>query len=145
MHALNKPQFDQVECHMPHKLLPVPRIIQPELAARVGLWTTSHLLQEMFVPTSSIKAIFANKMARILLNPDLGRKGYAVQPRSKPMRAFRGRTCRVRFRASIGCAGTFDADATGTRASLRPETHRGLMFCTDFLTATCVWRRLAIH
>lgn len=75
MHALNKPQFDQVECHMPHKLQPVPPIIQPELAARAGLWTASHLLQEMFVPMSSIKVIFANKMARILLNPDLGRKG----------------------------------------------------------------------
>ncbi|QIE29087.1 hypothetical protein SBC1_74660 (plasmid) [Caballeronia sp. SBC1] len=130
---------------MPHKLQPVPPIIQPELAARAGLWTASHLLQEMFVPMSSIKVIFANKMARILLNPDLGRKGYAVQRRSKPMRAFRRRTCCVRFRTSFGCAGTFDADATGTRASLRLETHRGLTFCTDFLTAACVWRRFANH
>ncbi len=130
---------------MPHKPQPVPPINLPEIKARASLWTASHLLRETFVALSSIEAIFANKMARILLNPDLGRKGYAVQRRSKPMRAFRRRTCRVRFRASIGCAGTFDADATGTRASLRLEKHRGLTFCTDSLTAACVWRQLANH
>jgi len=129
---------------MPHKLLPVPRIIQPELAARVGLWTTSHLLQEMFVPTSSIKTIFANKMARILLNPDLGRKGYAAQQRPEPMRAFRGRTCRVRFRARVGCAGTLDS-VRETCSSLRLETRHRLPFCTDFVVAARAPRRLANH
>jgi hypothetical protein len=92
-----------------------------------------------------VKAIVANKMARILLIPDLGRRGYAVHRRSKPMRAFLRRTCRVWSRASIGCESTFDTDATGTRASLRLDAHCGLMFCTDFLTVACVWRRLANH
>ena len=93
----------------------------------------------------SIKAIVANEMARILLTPDLGRRGYAVHRPSKPMRAFRRRTCRVWFRASIGCASTFDAYATGPRASLRLDTHCRLTFCTDFLIAAYVRRRLANH
>lgn len=55
---------------MPHKPQPVPPKIHSELPARAGRWTGGHMLRETFFTLSSIDAAFANRMARVVLDPD---------------------------------------------------------------------------
>jgi len=55
---------------MPHKPLPVAPKIQPELPVRACRWPCGRMRRETFLTLSSIDALFANTMARFVLDPD---------------------------------------------------------------------------
>ncbi len=143
MPALNTPQFDWAQCHMPHAPQPVPPIYQPEVAARAIVWAATHRRREMFVGMSSIKAILANKVVPGLLDHYLGRQGYASQQRPEPMPADRPTDLWRPVSGKHRVRGAFDAQARETSATLWLDTHRGLTLGTMLLAAALVCRRFS--
>ncbi|HZZ02753.1 SDR family oxidoreductase [Paraburkholderia sp.] len=79
MPALNTPQFEWAECLLPHPPQPVPPIYQPEVAARAVVWAAAHRRRELYVGSSTIKAIWANKFIAGLLDRYLAHAGYSAQ------------------------------------------------------------------
>jgi len=82
--AINTPQFDWALSRMPRKAQPVPPIFQPEVAARAIVFAAFSRRREIWLGTSSWKAILGNKVAPALLDRVLARQGYTSQMRDDP-------------------------------------------------------------
>jgi NAD(P)-dependent dehydrogenase (short-subunit alcohol dehydrogenase family) len=89
MPALNTPQFEWAECRLPHPPQPVPPIYQPEVAARAVVWAATHRRRELYVGSSTIKAIWANKFVAGLLDRYLAHAGYSAQMQERALSAER--------------------------------------------------------
>ena len=76
MPALNTPQFNWGRNKLPMRPQPVPPIYQPEVAADAIVFASSARLREVWVGSSTFKAILANKMAPWLLDRYLANFGY---------------------------------------------------------------------
>ena len=142
MPALNTPQFDWAECHMPHAPQPVPPIYQPEVAARAIVWAATHRRRELFVGLSSIKAILANKVVPGLLDRYLGRNGYAMQQRPEALQGDRPTDLWHPVSGAHRVRGAFDPESRETSATLWLDTHRGLSVCAALMAAVLVCRRV---
>src|SRR5205085_6417005 len=79
MPALNTPQFGWVKSRLPHKAQPVPPIFEPEVAARAIYFAAHHRRREVWVGSSTLKAILGQKFAPGVADRYLGRHGYAAQ------------------------------------------------------------------
>src|SRR5438477_734745 len=109
--ALNTPQFDWCKTRMPRKPRPVPPIFQPEIAARAIVWAARHRRRELFVGSSTVKAILANKIAPGLLDRVLGRKGYDAQQSDEPAGPDRIDNLWDTVRKGHDAHGRFDGEA----------------------------------
>ncbi|MFM0756012.1 MULTISPECIES: SDR family oxidoreductase [Paraburkholderia] len=89
MPALNTPQFEWAECLLPHPPQPVPPIYQPEVAARAVVWAATHRRRELYVGSSTIKAIWANKFVAGLLDRYLAHAGYTAQMQDRTVASDR--------------------------------------------------------
>jgi NAD(P)-dependent dehydrogenase (short-subunit alcohol dehydrogenase family) len=89
MPALNTPQFEWAECLLPHPPQPVPPIYQPEVAARAVVWAATHRRRELYVGSSTIKAIWANKFIAGLLDRYLAHAGYSAQMQDRTVASDR--------------------------------------------------------
>jgi NAD(P)-dependent dehydrogenase (short-subunit alcohol dehydrogenase family) len=89
MPALNTPQFEWAECRLPHPPQPVPPIYQPEVAARAVVWAATHRRRELYVGSSTIKAIWANKFIAGLLDRYLASAGYSAQMQDRTVASDR--------------------------------------------------------
>jgi len=63
MPALNTPQFNWCKTRLPRHPQPVPPIFQPEVAAEAIVWAAHHHRREVYVGSSTVEAIMANKVA----------------------------------------------------------------------------------
>ena len=126
MPALNTPQFDWADSHMPRSPRPVAPIFQPEVAARAIVWAATHRRRELYVGSSTIKAILANKLVPGWLDHYLGRTGYRAQEDSQrsPPDAARSNLWKP-VTELHRVHGRFDAEATGRSPTLWLSTHRG--------------------
>jgi hypothetical protein len=89
MLALNTPQFERAECRLPHPPQPVPPIFQPEVAARAVVWAAVHRRRELYVGSSTVKAIWANKFVAGLLDRYLAHAAYSAQMQDRTMASER--------------------------------------------------------
>jgi short-subunit dehydrogenase len=77
--AHNTPQFGWGRTKMPRHPQPVPPIYQPEVAAEAVYWAAHHRRREVYVGTSSVLTILANRLAPAVLDRYLARTGYSSQ------------------------------------------------------------------
>src|SRR3569833_606447 len=79
MPALNTPQFDWGLNKLPDRPQPVPPIFQPEVAAEAIVFAAYARRREVWVGSSTVKAILGNKLAPGMLDRYLARAGYSGQ------------------------------------------------------------------
>ncbi|MBB4512306.1 SDR family oxidoreductase [Paraburkholderia fungorum] len=141
MPALNTPQFDWAENHMPHAPQPVAPIYQPEVAARAIVWAATHRRREVYVGVSTIKAIVANKIAPGLLDRYLGRTGYQSQERAAPANAAAPSNLWQPVAGAHRVHGPFDAHANEHSVALWLNTHRPLALGAALAIAVLGWQQ----
>ncbi|MFP3563387.1 SDR family oxidoreductase [Paraburkholderia sp. SIMBA_030] len=141
MPALNTPQFDWAENRMPHAAQPVPPIFQPEVAARAIVWAATHRRREVYVGTSTVKAILANKVAAGWLDRYLGRTGYQAQQRAAPASATASSNLWQPVAGAHRVHGPFDREATGRSVALWMNTHRPFALGAALAIAALTWHR----
>ncbi len=66
--AVNTPQFDWSRNRMRHRAQPVPPIFQPEVAAEAILFAAQARRREVWVGSSTVKAILANRLVPGMLD-----------------------------------------------------------------------------
>lgn len=84
MPAMNTTQFGWVKSRLQRKAQPVPPIFEPEVGARAVYWAAHHHRREIYVGSSTVKAIVGNKVAPDLLDHYLASKGYEAQQTAEP-------------------------------------------------------------
>ena len=126
--AINTPQFDWALNKTGRRPQPVPPIFQPEVAARAIYFAATHpQRREIWVGSSTVKAIIANKLAPGLLDRYLADAGYRgqlteeAQPENAPANLF------VTVDADVAAHGRFDAAATDRSSEMAISRHRGLL------------------
>lgn len=139
MPALNTPQFDWAQCHMPYAPQPVPPIFQPEVAARAIVWAARHRRRELYVGMPAIKAIVANKLFPGLLDRYLARTNYAAQQR-KPLSPPPRMANLWRPVPGLHAAhGSFDARAQHYSPALWASTHRTALLGAGLALGGLLW------
>ena len=124
MPALNTPQFEWCKTRMPRQPQPVPPIYQPEVAARAIVWAAHHRRREIWVGTSALKAILANKIAPGLLDRYLAATGYESQETDQPVQSDRADNFLSPLPGDYGAHGRFGAQARSWSPELWLSTHR---------------------
>jgi NAD(P)-dependent dehydrogenase (short-subunit alcohol dehydrogenase family) len=142
MPALNTPQFDWAKTAMPHAPRPVAPIYAPEVAAQAIWWSATHRRRELWVGSSSVKAIVANQLFPGLLDAYLGRTGYRSQQDPALSSAGRPANLREPVTALHRTRGRFASEARDTSASLWIDTHRGLLLGAALTLAACLARAM---
>ena len=124
--AVNTPQFEWALNKTGRRTQPVPPIFQPEVAARAIFFAATHPeRREVWVGTSTVKAIIANKLAPGLLDRYLADAGYSgqltdeAQPENAPANLF------TTVDADVAAHGRFDSVATGYSPEMMVSEHRG--------------------
>lgn len=116
--AVNTPQFDWAQSHMPEKAQPVPPIYQPEVAAEAVVFAAFNKRREIWLGGSAWKAILANKIAPGLLDTYLAKTGYSSQmrgearPENAPYNLFEP------VPGHQAAHGSFDSQAAGESGTL---------------------------
>jgi short-subunit dehydrogenase len=141
MPALNTPQFDWARNHMPHAPQPVAPVYQPEVAARAIVWAARHRRREVYVGTSTVKAILVNKIAPGLLDRYLGRTGYQAQQRAKPADATTPSNLWQPVAGAHRVNGPFDDEAKRHSVAWWLDTHRPAALAVALVVAALAWRR----
>jgi NAD(P)-dependent dehydrogenase (short-subunit alcohol dehydrogenase family) len=77
--AVNTPQFNWCRTRLPNHPQPVPPIYQPEVPAEAIVWAAEHRRRELWVGSSTVKAILANKLAPAIADWYLAKTGYRSQ------------------------------------------------------------------
>lgn len=89
MPALNTPQFQWARTHVPRHPRPVPPVYAPELAAEAIVWVTDNPRRELWVGSSTVKAVLANKIAPGMLDRYLAHTGFNAQQMEEPVSTSR--------------------------------------------------------
>jgi NAD(P)-dependent dehydrogenase (short-subunit alcohol dehydrogenase family) len=144
MPALNTPQFGWVRSRLPNKAQPVPPIFQPEVAADAVLYAATHPeRRELAVGTSTVSAIWGNRVAPALLDRYLARTGYRAQQTSQPEQSHRPDNLWSPLPGDHGAHGEFDSRARSHSPQLWLAEHRGLALLgagIAGLAAAIAWR-----
>lgn len=77
--AMNTPQFSWCRTRLPRHPQPVPPIFQPEVAARAIYYAAHSKRREVFVGSSTMKAIYGQDVAPSFADWYLGTHGYEAQ------------------------------------------------------------------
>jgi NAD(P)-dependent dehydrogenase (short-subunit alcohol dehydrogenase family) len=77
--AVNTPQFEVVRSRLPEHPHPVPPLYQPEVIARAAVWAALHPQRELWIGTSTIKAILGQRVIPGLLDRYLANKAWSTQ------------------------------------------------------------------
>ena len=121
--ALNTPQFEFVRTRLPRHPKPVPPIFQPEVAAEAIEWAALHPRRELWVASSTVRALVGDRLAPGLLDRYLARNGYDAQQTAEPVDPARADNLWEPL--SIGRArGRFDAEARNRSIHLAFSKHR---------------------
>ena len=125
MPALNTPQFDWCKTRMPRQPQPVPPIYEPEVAARAIVWAAHHRRREVWVGSSTLKAIWANRIAPGLLDRYLAATDYISQQSDQPVAADRADNFWAPVAGDHGAHGHFSAQSRASSPQLWLTAHRG--------------------
>ncbi len=119
MPALNTPQFNWGRNKLPMRPQPVPPIFQPEVAADAIVYASEARRREVWVGSSSFKAILGNKIAPAFLDRYLARFGYKAQFSSERAQKDAPDNLFKPIEGDFGAHGRFDHEA---RPSIDIET-----------------------
>lgn len=126
MPAMNTPQFDWAKSRLPRQTQPVPPIFQPEVAARAIFFAAMHPeRREVWVGTSTVKAIVANKIAPGLLDRYLADVGYSGQLTEERQSENAPANLFTTVDADVAAHGRFDEVATSYSGEMMVSEYRG--------------------
>jgi short-subunit dehydrogenase len=125
MPALNTPQFDWCRARVARKPQPVPPIFEPEVAARAIVWASRHRRREVFVGTSTVAAIWGNRLIAPLLDRYLARTAFRAQLAPEPIEPNRRDNLWQTVPGDHGAHGRFADRASSHSRELWASTHRG--------------------
>ncbi len=123
MPALNTPQFGWVKSRLPRKAQPVPPIFEPEVGARAVYWAAHHRRRELYVGSSTVAAIYGQRIAPGLLDIYLGRTGFDSQQYDGHADPNRPNNLWESVPGDIGAHGDFDDRATPRSPELWLDSH----------------------
>jgi NAD(P)-dependent dehydrogenase (short-subunit alcohol dehydrogenase family) len=123
MPALNTPQFDWARNKMNRAPQPVPPIYEPEVAAEAIYFAAHAKRREVYVGSSTVKAIVANKFVPGLLDRYLARVGYISQLSREPRERSPGNLF-APVPGDRGAHGRFDKRAKDFSIQLWADEHR---------------------
>jgi hypothetical protein len=124
MPAFNTPQFNWCKTRLPRHRQPVPPIFQPEVAAEAIVWAAHQHRREVYVGSSTVEAIMANKVAPGFLDRHLARTGYDSQQTDQPVSRDRRNNLFEPVPGDHGAHGIFDNRAHETSVQLWETRHR---------------------
>ena len=125
MPALNTPQFDWVKSRLKHRAQPVPPIFQPEVGAKAVYAAAHGNRREIYVGTSTVGAIFGQRIAPSWLDRYLGQTGYQSQQTEEPEDPDRPNNLWKPLNNHHTTHGRFDAKARKRSYELWADLHRG--------------------
>ncbi len=114
MPALNTPQFSWGRNKLPKLPQPVPPIFQPEVAANAIVYASSARRREVWVGSSTFKAVLANKVLPGFLDHYLARNGYSSQLSDEPAKKNAPDNLFKPIEGDFGAHGRFDSESTPT-------------------------------
>jgi NAD(P)-dependent dehydrogenase (short-subunit alcohol dehydrogenase family) len=124
--AFNTPQFDWARTTLTHRLRPMGKIFQPELAARAIYWAATHKRRELWVGWPAVQAIMGTRVLPGLLDRVLGAIGVQGQQTHEPLEVQRQDDLWAPVPGDHGAHGRFDSKALDRSAQLWLATHRRL-------------------
>ena len=124
--AVNTPQFEVVRNKLGKHAQPVPPIYQPEIIADAVEHVLAHPVREMWIGTSTIKAIVGQRLIPGWLDRYLARKGYETQVTDELPPTHDDNVDRP-LPGDRGAHGSFDARSHGRSLELWLRMHRGLI------------------
>lgn len=124
MPALNTPQFDWGRNKLPRRPQPVPPIFQPEVAARAIVFATYARRREVWVGSSTVKAILGTKFFPGLLDRYLAKRGYSGQLSDEPADPGAADNLFSPLTGDHGAHGRFGSRATPRSPALWTTMHR---------------------
>ncbi len=124
MPALNTPQFDWGLNKLPERPQPVPPIFQPEVAAEAIVFAAYARRREVWVGSSTIKAIVGNKLAPGLLDRYLAQVGYSGQQSGEAADPAAPNNLFEPVPGDYGARGRFDNRATSHSVALWASMHK---------------------
>jgi short-subunit dehydrogenase len=125
--ALNTPQFRWVKSFLANEAQPVPPIYQPEIVADAIAWILEHPRREMWVGTSTVATVLANRVAPGLLDRYLARSGTRSQQTDEPLDHDRPFNLYEPVQGDHGSRGVFDDRAIETSPQLWTSKHKRVL------------------
>lgn len=137
--AFNTPQFDWGRLHLPRRPQPVPPIYQPEMAARAIAWAARNPRREIWVGSSSVRAILGQHIFPGLLDRLAARFGYSGQMTDEPLPPGSRDNLFEPVPGDAGAHGRFDKRARRWNWQLTANMHRSSLLGAGLVLATAVW------
>jgi NAD(P)-dependent dehydrogenase (short-subunit alcohol dehydrogenase family) len=125
--ALNTPQFRWVKSFLANEAQPVPPIYQPEIVADAIAWILERPRREMWVGTSTVATVLANRVAPGLLDRYLARSGTRSQQTDEPLDHDRPFNLYEPVQGDHGSRGVFDDRAIETSPQLWTSKHKRVL------------------
>ena len=123
--AVNTPQFEWCENHMPYEAQPVPPIFQPEVIANAIFHTARHPKREVYLGWPTVKAIFGQKLVPGFADRFLARHGFDAQHSGRARVLNRRTNLFEPVPGDHGARGSFDAIAREHDLVARATTYLG--------------------
>jgi short-subunit dehydrogenase len=125
--AVNTPQFDWARNHLGRKARPVAPVFQPEAIARAIYRAAIEAPRELWIGTSTIKAIVADVLAPGLTDRVLASIAIEGQQTAIPASAGAPDNLFAAVPGDFGTRGRFSAESHDSVAAVRPWTLRMLL------------------
>jgi short-subunit dehydrogenase len=139
MPALNTPQFDWCRTHVSRRPQPVPPIFEPEVAARAIVWASRHSRRELYVGSSTVAAIWGNRLIAPLLDRYLARSAYRAQLAPEPIEPNRPDNMWEPVPGDRGAHGRFTGRSSADSGELWLTTHRTLLLAACVTAASLLY------
>jgi NADP-dependent 3-hydroxy acid dehydrogenase YdfG len=135
--AVNTPQFDVVRTRLPNRPQPVPPIFQPEVIAKAALYAAQRPTRELWIATSTFKAIVGQKLVPGFADWYLSKVGVDGQQTDEPITPERKARDNVDrpLPGDRGAHGAFDDRAKPYSVELWLRMHRGWVAASMGLAA----------
>jgi short-subunit dehydrogenase len=137
--AMNTPQFDWCRSRLPNHPQPVPPIFEPAVAARAVVWAAHHRRREVYVGFSTMKAIYAQKIAPGVADWYLGRTGFEAQQTDEPADPHRMDNLFEPVPGDFSARGDFDQRASAFSLETWLSLHRGTVGLCAASAAALAW------
>jgi NAD(P)-dependent dehydrogenase (short-subunit alcohol dehydrogenase family) len=125
--AVNTPQFDWVHNHFAHRPAPPDPVYQPEVAARGILFAVDHPRRDLYVGSTTVSALYAQRFLPGLTDRYLARNAWEGQLSQEPEDPDRASNLWQTMEGDRGAHGRFDQRAIEGSAQLWVTTHRGAL------------------
>jgi short-subunit dehydrogenase len=125
--AMNTTQFKFVKSRLPNEPMPMGKIYQPEVAARAIVFGAENPRREIWVGSTTVKAIVGNRIAPWYADWVLARSGYEGQQTQQPKDPIRPHNLWEPVPGDHGGHGPFDAVSAGHSTVVWLSMNRGIV------------------